>query len=408
MTHLFDILLAGNQGCPSLLVLTEHVNATYFISFDLPGRLLHDAGALNMAVLSQSSVGKHFSGRNFNAQFEEMLEAFSPTHVVFTRYGLPYGPELMHRFKRAGIPVIYHIDDDLLSLPESLGSDILKRQGDASVMQARTAMLANADLVYASTTPLNACLRGRFPEQTVWNGMYAPYLGDQIDAVAGDAGSDGQQVIGYMGSRGHAHDLALAVPALIQLLEERPALRFETFGTIAMPEPLKRFGNRVRAHAVQKSYTGFLSHLASLGWSIGLAPLEHHEFNLCKAPTKFVEYTSCRIPVLASNVPVYSEVAGERRGVLVDEADWYVHLAWALDHPAELVRMAATAGQFCASSFSLSTLGEQVMQVIAMSTEARSTKGQDWIDDGSLAAASMVVRPRSWLSRLQQALLGSR
>jgi glycosyltransferase involved in cell wall biosynthesis len=166
-----------------------------------------------------------------------------------------------------------------------------------------------------------------------------------------------------MGSKGHQADLNLAVPALSRLLEERSDLMFEVFGTIRLPSTLLRFGRRVRHIEVKRTYMDFLLTLAGLGWDIGLAPLVDTPFNRCKAPTKYIEYSACNIPVVASNMPVYSQAMPEGAGELAAD-DWYERISRFLDH-ADCRQHAITAARaYCSSRFSVNILTHQVRSIL--------------------------------------------
>ena len=347
----YDATFQGHARRPRVLIFTEHLNATYYISFDLPLRNLHRLGLINVAVLSQQTV----SAKGPHA-WAAAADDFQPDLVVFSRYGLPFGPEMMAGFQARGIPVIYHLDDDLLEVPKELGEEISQRQGNPDVVDARRLLMQRCDLIYASTAQLADRLQPRFPAQRIVHGIYAPYLKQE------PAPAPTQSVIGYMGSKGHQQDLDLAVPALGRLLEERPALRFETFGTIGMPTPLRQFGNRVSHHRVQTSYREFLKTLAGLGWTVGLAPLSDTPFNRCKAPTKFVEYSACGIPVLASDLPVYSSTMPPQGGLLVAQ-DWYGAMTRMLDDHTFRVSAVRAAREHCSTSFALSKLEDQLLTI---------------------------------------------
>jgi glycosyltransferase involved in cell wall biosynthesis len=169
--------------------------------------------------------------------------------------------------------------------------------------------------------------------------------------------------IGYMGSKGHKDDLALVVPALVNLMAQRPELRFETFGTIEMPRELLRFSARVKHHTVQKGYLGFLQTLAGLNWSIGLAPLMDETFNRCKTPTKFIEYTGCGIPVVASNVLPYAEAIVPGSGVLVED-NWQIAISTLLDDSGLRAKLVTGAQAHCASTYAPHILEAQLLSVI--------------------------------------------
>jgi len=355
VTGSFEIHLGGNPEGINVLVFTEHVNATYFISFDIPLRSLHAAGKVNLAVASQKHVQASGSGC-----WERWADEFRPDVIVMTRYGQPHGAVILDAFHRRGVPVVYHIDDDLLEVPDLLGAEICRRQGADDVIEARSYLLANCDLVYASTAHLAATLQVRFPRQRVFHGIYAPYMGEMIEVREPPARA--HPLIGYMGSKGHQHDLELAVPALARLLDERPTLEFEVFGTIRMPLALEHFGARVRRRPVQRSYTEFLSALAGLGWDIGLAPLVDVPFNRCKAPTKYIEYTACGIPVVASKVSLYEQAMPENGGLLVDQ-DWYTPILEFLDDPQQRRSAVKVSQMHCASKYSVKILQQQLTAI---------------------------------------------
>jgi glycosyltransferase involved in cell wall biosynthesis len=224
-------------------------------------------------------------------------------------------------------------------------------------------LLAHCDLIYASTPYLAGHLQKLYPTQKVFFGMYAPYMGARIEKAVFPVRES--QVFGYMGSKGHQEDLQLVVPAITQLMEERPNLEFEVFGTIQMPHELLRFGDRVRSHKVNQAYTGFLSTLAALNWDAGLAPLVDEPFNLCKAPTKFIEYTAAGIPVVASDVAVYSKVIPEGGGVLVKN-DWYEAVGHMLDNREARESALEVAGNYCEKQFSEGILQRQVQHVLTL------------------------------------------
>jgi glycosyltransferase involved in cell wall biosynthesis len=358
-----EVFARGNPFARNVLVFTEHVNATYTISFDIPLRHLNSCGSINFAAVSQKGV--ELAG---NKCWERWGREFRPDVVIMTRYGQADGPEIMAFFQNEGIPVVYHIDDDLLELPVSLGKEIRKRHG--KVVETRRQLLATCDLIYASTSYLAEVLRKRFPTQPIHHGgIYASYMGEALRIIR--SVTKPRPVIGYMGSKGHQHDLQLVVPALERLLDERPELEFEVFGSIAMPDELLRFGERVRHHPVQTSYKKFLASLTALGWSIGLAPLVDEPFNRCKAPTKFIQYTAAGIPTMASFSPVYGEVIPDSAGYLIREQDWYAGLCSWLDDPQARREALNRAQAHCEQEFSLARLTEQVAHVLDLASETR-------------------------------------
>jgi glycosyltransferase involved in cell wall biosynthesis len=341
----------------NVLIFSEALNATYYLYFHFPLMRLHEAGQVNVAALSQEAVRRHFNDANLETRLEAMLAGFEPHLVVFSRYVQPWGPRLQAYFQARGIPTVYHLDDDLFDLPDSLGQALVKRHTADAVVAGRAAMIERADVALASTEVLAEQLGSHFPGRSFGVGPAVPFLGDRRRPAARASGL----VIGYMGSQGHRDDLAMVVPALTALMAARPELRFETFGTIAMPEALKQFGPRVKAHPPMRDYNSFLEHLGALGWDVGLAPLVNMSFNRCKTPVKFVEYASCGIPVAASDISVYRGVIDGANGVLVPDDQWLAILDGLLDNRPARTAMAVEALRTCRDRFPLGALVDQWM-----------------------------------------------
>lgn len=357
----FDAFHLGNRRAPCVLIFTENVNATYFISFEIPLLPLYEQGTVNFATLSQQKI-KAIPGKGRHAFLGKVLAAVRPDAVIMTCYGEPYGQQIMAFFQEAGVPVIYHIDDDLLDIPPSLGKEISARQGAEAIVATRRALISKADLVYASTAELHAQLAQKIPEANVLHGaIYTSYMGDFLSSVERPSQ---RNVIGYMGSKGHGEDLALVVPALVRVMEEHPDLQFELFGTIQMPAELERFGNRVSTHRVQVSYREFLQTLKGLGWKFGLAPLVDEPFNRCKAPTKLIEYTASGIPVLASDMVVYNKAVPPEAATFVSDGAWYQAMTKALADTSGLLEQQCRAHEYCAKRFSLHALQAQIGEAL--------------------------------------------
>ena len=290
--------------------------------------------------------------------------------MIFNRYGLPHSRILIEECKAYQIPTIYFIDDDLLNIPTALGNVVQEQHDNQEVVLTRKFLLENADLIYASTQYLAEKLAQVFPTQPIFHGAYPPYLKTLIQKQKSKSKRPNQRnfKFGYMGSRGHQKDLNMIAPAIAQILSDYPQVEFETFGTISMPSELFRFKDRISSHPVIKKYEAFLQYLYELSWDLGLAPLEDTKFNRCKSPIKYLEYTACGIPTIASNLSVYSRFIGSDNGILANPEDWYKEIEIAIKKPNLRKKYVRRSHRLCVKSFRLRDLENQLLTLIYKAT----------------------------------------
>ncbi len=349
---------------PRILILVDNVRATYFLSFHYVLERLHRNESLAFFVIDSGEISRWSQGKSPEAFVAQVMADVQPTLVIFSRYGLPWGDRLPALFKAQKVATICHFDDDLLNIDPALGEEIQKRQGDPQVQNARRILLAQSDLIYASTAFLAERYGKQFPEQSVFSGMYAPYLDFLIKEKPKP--KKPPLTVGYMGSKGHQEDLEMIVSALVKVLESNPGIRFETFGTIEMPSALQAFGSRVKAYQTNTDYAGFLNQLAKLNWAIGLAPLADTEFNRCKAPTQYIEYTTCGIATVASSGHVYAQFTPDSHILIAQPGQWTSQIQQLIEDEALRSTLVANGQAYCAQTFNLDVLEAQIKELIAL------------------------------------------
>lgn len=286
----------------------------------------------------------------------------APDLLVLSRYTSAAGQEWIAQARNAAIPVVFHIDDDLLAVPASLGESKFKSYNDPARLQALRDNVDRSDLCYVSTGELGNRMKEHGVAAPIIAGdVYCSVSPDEVGALLPPATGP---VIGYMGTGGHSADLAMILPAICELMELVPSLNFELFGTIKMPAQLARFGTRVRHLPPVGDYGQFRSALRSLGWWVGLAPLEDNAFNRCKADTKWVEYSLAGMAVVASDLPVYHRACGDGAGLLAKSSeDWVKSVVRLLHRPAERTAMAEAAQHKLRDRYSHERLRQQVAAV---------------------------------------------
>ena len=347
---------------PRILILVDNVRATYFLSFHYVLERLYRNESLAFFVVDSAEIERYTQGRSPDAFVAQVIADMQPTLVIFSRYGVPFGDVFPALFRAQQVATVCHFDDDLLNINPALGEEIQTRQGDPVVQRARRILLEQSDLIYASTAVLSDRYHLQFPQQPVFSGIYAPYL----DFLLKQKTTSCTQpfTIGYMGSKGHQADLEGIVPGISLILENNPTVRFETFGTITMPTALAALGSRVKAHQTNTDYAGFLNKLAQLGWDIGLAPLQDTEFNRCKAPTKYIEYTTCEIPTIASSGQVYSQFAPDSQILIAQPDEWAAKMQQLIDSEPLRTSLVVNGQAYCAQAFSLDVLEAQIKRLI--------------------------------------------
>jgi glycosyltransferase involved in cell wall biosynthesis len=352
-----------------VLVVTDSKGgptATQKISFSQP---FDDAGAAGtfQIIFAGEQPDEAAIASAFASQGADVL--------VLSRFTSAIGQEWIAQARNAAIPVSFHIDDDLLAVPASLGESKFKSYNDPARLKALRENIDGSDLCYVSTEELGERMKGHGIAAPIVAGeVYCSVSPDEVGALLPPATGP---VIGYMGTGGHSADLAMILPAICQLLELIPALNFELFGTIKMPAELARFGSRVRHLPPVGDYAQFRSALRSLGWWVGLAPLEDNPFNRCKADTKWVEYSLAGMAVVASDVPVYHRACADGAGLLAGASvDWVNSVFRLLHRPAERAAMVDAAQDKLRGRYSHERLRQQVVAVFDQASALGRSKGR--------------------------------
>lgn len=333
-----------------LVVTDSGPTATQEISFSKPFAAAHTDAEFEFAFAKNYSDASEISAA---------FEAHKPALLVLSRFTASTGACWIARSRDDGIPVIFHIDDDLLAVPTSLGEAKHRRYNEPARLQALRDNVELSDVCYVSTKELAK----RFAQHgistpivagDIYRSVALEEIGALVDLASGP-------VVGYMGTSGHAADLAMIVPAICEAMERVSTLNFELFGTIKTPPELGRFGSRVRHLPPIGDYGKFISYLRSVGWWIGLAPLEDNCFNRCKADTKWVEYSLAGMAVIASDLPVYRRGCANGAGILASSlGDWTDGIVKILERPHERERMVENAQERLRADYTHQRLREQV------------------------------------------------
>lgn len=351
-----------------LFVANAHV-PTLQLSFEKPLAPLVHRGVIRTELLTEEQLRGEEGDQN-PEWLEARLQRFNPSVVIFCRYSGPAHGAIVNWARRQRVPVIYHIDDDLLAIPPEVGQRKFALHNSVERLETVRALLNCADVVYASTEKLRRRLAGYFPDLPVTVGkIYCS------STVLRRPGKGPGRKIGYMASADHAHNLDLILPAIETLLDRNPHVQFELFGSIPVPAQLERFSERVSKAPPIRNYDRFLSTFAAYGWDVGICPLRPIEFNLMKANTKWVEYTAVGCAVVATRGTVYDDCCAGGCGILAETSDeWLEALELLVNDDRERLATVQRAQSKLEREYSVSRLREQVLDVIA---QAHAVIGRD-------------------------------
>ena len=362
---------ANALGMERVLIITTSYDATLHLCLLNPLAPLVETGGIATEVVTEVQMNEAFGKRAHEPIVRKWLERhfalFRPTMLVFCRYGGPHADYMLDRARHEGIPVIYHVDDDLLNVPVHVGLKKHQRHNDPLRLDAVRYLLDNVDLVYCSTKRL----RERF--ETL--GVKAPLASGSISCpgrVIVTATERPIRRIGYMGID-KTNDLEMVLPALVAFLRRNRDIDFQLFGSFTKPASLDEFGDRVTLFPTVRNYEEFLNELARLNWDIGISPLAQTAFNMCKANNKWIEYTSVGAAVVASRGTVYDDSCANGCGILAATAEeWIAALEKLTHNPAERFAQVRRAQKKLADEYSTERLRVQVLDVFA---QARSRRG---------------------------------
>lgn len=325
-------------------------------------------GQLDVDLISESHLNSDFNGRSSLVRPDgemakkwviDRFKSFSPSIVVFCRYSGPHSDVLMSLCKEYNVSSIYHIDDDLLGIPKEIGESKHAFHNSDSRLDSVRFLLDSCDLIYASTYKLKSFLISKDIKTPIFAGeIYCS------GSVINPPLNKPVQKIGYMASADHAHNLTQVLGAIVKLLRVYPTLQFEFFGSIPIPKELLEFGSRISHAPKIDNYDEFMNQFANYKWDVGICPLSPIHFNLMKANTKWVEYTSIGAAVVASKNTVYDECCDDGCGLLAESEDeWFDALNLLVSEPETRFSMVSKAQDKLVRRYSIKSLEKQVMDV---------------------------------------------
>lgn len=198
--------------------------------------------------------------------------------------------------------------DDYLKVQADNPHKLEHDRSNAVAVVKRTMQIADGITVtneylrqqYLAINP-NICVLPNFMDLERWD---MPILKNESSEIR----------IGWAGSMTHLKDVGLVRKALIDLMIDYPKAKL-----ILMGDPrLKRYFDGLNVEVILGvPFEAYPSKLRSLRLDVGIAPIRDVKFNRFKSPIKAMEYGIMGVPVVASNIPPYSDF-------IEDEIDGYL------------------------------------------------------------------------------------
>jgi len=370
------------QAKTRILYVANGFIPTLQICFVNPLSALSKNGELVSEVLTEqqlkSKFEKKINGAEAEQSLDEFLADFTPSVIIFCRYSGPRAEQIVSYAEKNAVPVIYHLDDDLLNVPIELGQAKYDFHNHPDRIGTVNYLLQHAHIVYCSTV----LLRNRLAKNRADSHRYFAGPLHCTSEILARAVSGPVRKIGYMGFD-HEHDFKPVVPALVGILKKYPEIEFELFGKIPKPKALDCFGSRVKMISVELNYQDFMRKMKSLGWQIGICPLADTEFNKTKSDNKWVEYSAVGTAVIASAGMVYDDCCAGGCGLLVESADRWESSFTALIESSEFRQeLVGRAQNKLLQRYAPTELKDQIFHVISLAIDEMNRQRKTAAESG--------------------------
>lgn len=279
--------------------------------------------------------------------------------------------------------LVADIDDNFLEVDQ--GNPALKSQNKGKLdltnkVAVLGSVLSEVDAITVSTVPLKKRLEEHFLEvHGIEKNIFVVPNANDISEWNFTKETSEKTIIGYIGGLSHNDDLDMVLPALKIVLKKYPDVLFQMIGQMDLAKAKKVFGkwpqgirNRILLMNATRTQPEYPKYLSEQPWSIGIAPLIDSSFNRCKSHIKWLEYSSLKIPVVASRVhPYYKDVLGVptiehgETGMLCDTVDdWVRNLSLLIEDKKLRERLGENAYKFVVDNWQYKDQKKTILSVV--------------------------------------------
>lgn len=277
--------------------------------------------------------------------------------------------------RERNLPIVWEIDDDLINVPvakDPAGVYAQTAMGIKAIAQAATTVIVSTQPLKAKMSQYNSnivVIPNVIPEYA-W---FRPIEAKALNQAEGEENVAEEIKILYMGNPTHGEDLALVKPVFEQLAKEGyPHKLYVIGGETPTQKNESTWYKRIDIPSQCRHYPQFIDWFRSIAnnFSLAIAPLVETEFNQCKSPLKFLQYSAAALPSISSNCTPYKEVVESGvNGFLVDnsEAAWRQALIKSINNHQELDKVAANAQKLILDRYLMSHYAETYISIFQKS-----------------------------------------
>lgn len=165
--------------------------------------------------------------------------------------------------------------------------------------------------------------------------------------------------IGWIGGATHADDLKLCKDVLYEILDRFPEIEVYI---VSCPPPSWEAHERLHLVNTWATIDEYPKHVKRLSFDIGIAPLRDNYFNRAKSNLRYLEFSACRIPTVASDVEPFKK---DFMGFIAwKDEDWFHYLDVLIHNHPFRKELGENIYSDVKMRFNLETISRQYAQII--------------------------------------------
>jgi glycosyltransferase involved in cell wall biosynthesis len=257
----------------------------------------------------------------------------------------------------SGSVQVYETDDDITKIhPSSSSYSKFPRE----VQRQTFEFISEMDYMTTTTEPLKKFYSKWHKDITV-----IPNAVDMDIIKSLDPGPrpGGEIVIGWAGGGTHYIDLQVVIPVIKDLMQKYKNLVFQAGGWINCPLLADLPAAQLRLIPWEHDMQEYYKSLKRV--DIGIAPLADTEFNMAKSNLRYLEFSACGVPVVASDVyPYANSIKHGTSGLIVKASGatykhWYRALETMINDAGLRQKLAQCAQQYVNAKFNQKDVAEK-------------------------------------------------